>query len=300
MSKNKKLPDFFINAFYESKFRDSLFVIKASGDVVENETALDDLLQDIRELTMHGIKVLLIYGGGKAMDKASEERGIEVKKIGGRRINKEGNIQILKEIVGGNLSLNISAAMQRHNVEGLSFNALPASWADIEIAPKTKADKFTGGLKNVYSRPILRLFKVTNFIACACIGTTKNGDIVNINADTIATEISIGIKAQKLIYLSNVDGVKIDGKTAFMVMESDIPKLIKDGIVTGGMQVKMENCHKALEGGVKRIHLINGLRENALHDEIFESVGPGTMILREDERENYLNEVEIQKAIGGK
>ncbi|MDH5722871.1 MAG: hypothetical protein OEY94_06085 [Alphaproteobacteria bacterium] len=300
MSKNKKLPDFFINAFYESKFRDSLFVIKASGDVVECEKSLDNLLKDIRELTMHGIKILLVYGGGKAMDRASEERGIEVEKIGGRRINKAGNIQILKEIVGGNLSLNITSGMQKHSIEGLSFNAMPVNWADIEAAPKTPEDQFTGGIKAVYPRPIRRLFKVTDFIACACIGTSKDGQILNINADTIATNIAITLKAQKLIYLSNVDGVKIDGETAFMITENDIPKLIKDGTVTGGMQVKMENCKQALEAGVKRIHLINGLRENALHDEIFESVGPGTMILREDERENYLNEIEIQKAIGGK
>jgi len=300
MSKNNKLPDFVINAFYESKFRDSLFVIKASGDVVESEKSLDNLLKDIRELTMHGIKVLLIYGGGKAMDKASEERGIVVEKINGRRINKAGNIQVLKEIVGGNLSLNVTSAMQKHNIEGLSFNALPVNWADISIVPKTPEDKFTGGINIVYPRTIKRLFKVTNFIACACIGTSQDGQIVNINADTIATNFSIALKAQKLIYLSNVDGVKINVETAFIITENDIPKLIKDGIVTGGMQVKMENCKQALEAGVKRIHLINGLRENALHDEIFQSVGPGTMILREDERENYLNEIEIQKAIGGK
>jgi len=234
------------------------------------------------------------------MDKASKERGVEVQKIDGRRINKAENIQVLKEIVGGNLSLNVTAAMRRNNVDGLSFNALPINWAHIGITPKTPEDKYTGDIDCVYTRPIRRLFKVTNFIACDCIGTSDDGLLVNINADNIATDLASSLKAQKLIFLSNVDGVKINGETAFMIMEDEIPKLIADGIVTGGMQVKMENCKQALEAGVKRIHLINGLRENALHDEIFESVGPGTMILREDEKDNYLNEIEIQKAIGGK
>jgi len=98
--------------------------------------------------------------------------------------------------------------------------------------------------------------------------------------------------------LSNVDGVLIDGKTAFMLTDEDIPALIEKGVVTDGMRVKMENCVRALHEGVKRIHLINGLRPNALEKEIFEAVGPGTMLISEDEKLKYLNEVEVQKAIG--
>ena len=100
--------------------------------------------------------------------------------------------------------------------------------------------------------------------------------------------------------MSDVDGVKIDGQIVKMLTNKDIPRLIDEGISTDGMRVKMENCMGALNGGVKRIHLINGLKKNALHKEIFESVGPGTMIMQESERENYMNEVEIQKTIGGK
>jgi acetylglutamate kinase len=297
MSKNKQLPDFFINAFYESKFRDNLFVLKASGDVVENEAALNTLTSDIRDLTLQGIKVLLIYGGGKAMDTESQNRGIDVEKVGGRRINKAENIDVLKHVVGGDLSLSISAAMTRNNLDGISLNALPANWADINLAPKTPKDEFTGGIKRVHARPINRLFKSANFIACACIGITQDGDICNINADTIATQLSIGVKASKLIYLSNVDGVQVNDETAFMITASEIQGLIDDGTVSGGMKVKMENCLHALESGVNRIHLINGLREHALRKEIYESFGPGTMLLQDEEQQNYVNEMEIQKLI---
>lgn len=296
----KKLPDFFINAFYESKFRDNLFIIKASGSVIEDEQARDNLIDNIRELTLQGIKVILIYGGGNAMDEVSQERGIEVEKIHGRRINKQENIDVLKHVVGGDLSLSISSAMKKHNLNGLSFNAIPGNWAEIVIAPKTKEDSFTGDLKQVYSRPINRLFKGTSFISIPCIGIAEDGTICNINADTVSYAIASGLKADKLVFMSNVDGVKVDGKTALMLTENDIPELIEKNIVTDGMRVKMENCLKALSSGVKRIHLINGLREHALRSEIFESVGPGTMILREEEKDSYMNEVNIHKAIGGK
>lgn len=296
----KKLPDFFINAFYESKFRDNLFVVKASGDVVENEKALDSLMADIRELTVHGIRVLLIYGGGKAMDRESQKRNLDVQKVDGRRINTAETIGVLKHVVGGDLSLNIAGAIARHTPGGLSLNAIPAEWADIALAPKTPKDAFTGKIQRVYARPVNRLFKTTNFVACACIGITNDGVVCNINADTIATELAIGINAHKLIFLSNVDGVKVNEETAFMITATQIVQYIKDGTVTDGMKVKMENCLRALEGGVKRIHLINGLRENALYKEIYESIGPGTMILQDQEQQNYLNEVEVQKLIGGK
>lgn len=299
MTTEKILPDFFINAFYESKFRDNLFVVKASGEVIENPQALDSLMADIRELTVHGIKVILIYGGGKAMDAESKKRGVSVEKIGGRRINTAENIGVLRHVVGGDLSLNVSAAVARHYLNGLSFNAIPSDWADVTLTSKTPEDAFTGGIQRVHARPVNRLFKITNFITCACIGITEEGVVCNINADTVATALAIGLNAHKLIFLSNVDGVKVKDKTAFMITSSQIQNYIDDGTVTDGMKVKMENCLRALDGGVKRIHLINGLRENALYKEIYESVGPGTMLLQDAEQQNYMNEMEIQKLIEG-
>ncbi len=302
MSKNNTtLPDFFINAFYESKFRDNLFIVKASGSVIENEDARDNLIANIRDLTLHGIKVILIYGGGNAIDEALNTRNIEIRKHEGRRITDQATIQVIREVIGGDLALSISETMRKNELDGLSFNAVPNNWMNVDIRPKAPIDYgYVGDITEVHTRPARRLLKSTDFIACPCLAISDDGDLCNINADTIATELAAGLKADKLIFMSNVDGVKIGGETALMVTAEDIPNLIKDGIVTDGMQVKMENCLGALNAGVKRIHLINGLRENALSTEIFESVGPGTMLLRSEEKESYMNEVEVQKAIGGK
>ncbi|MGH1375672.1 MAG: acetylglutamate kinase [Alphaproteobacteria bacterium] len=301
MKKNKKLPDFFINAFYESKFRDNLFIIKASGSVIENEEARNNLIANIRDLTHHGIKVILIYGGGEMIDAAVEKRGIGVKRQNGRRVTDGATLEIIKEVIGGKLSLSIYEAMQHNKLEGLSFNAVPADWMNIALRPKEPIDYgFVGDIHGVNIRPILRQLKVTGFIACPCLSITANGDLCNINADTIATALATGLKADKLIFMSNVDGVKVGGETAMMISSDEITGLIDDGTVTDGMKVKMENCLDALKAGVKRIHLINGLRDNALHKEIFESVGPGTMLLHEEEKDSYMNEVEVQKVIGGK
>jgi len=300
--KKARISNFFANAFYHSKFKDKLFVIKASGDLIEDDQALDSLMANIKKLTTFmGIKILLIYGGGKAVDKALEERGIPVKKEAGRRITDMATLNVIKEVIGGRLALRVYKAQSRANMEGFTFNAVPYEWMDVEKRPKKGTDfGYVGDVKRVYSRPIGRMFRSTNFMAMPCLASTNDGQTLNINADTIATELAIGAGANKLVFLSNIDGVMVDEKTAFLITAEEIPGLIKKGVVTGGMQVKMENCMRALEGGVRRIHLINGLRTNALEKEIFEAVGPGTMLMLDEERESYLNEIEIQKAIGGK
>lgn len=297
----KDQTNFFINAFYHSKFKDNMFVIKAGGKIIEDDKARTDLLQDIKELNHHGIKVLLVYGGGNAMDVAASERGIAVKKEKGRRVTDKATIELMKEIIGGKLSLLVQETMSQTKLEGVSLNAVPHDWLRVEMRPKNPMDYgYVGDIHDVFARPIRRLFKVTDFIACPCLAMTDDSEIVNINADTIATELAIGIKADKLVFLSDVDGVKIKDETAFVINDEEIMPYIQDGTITGGMQVKMENCLRALTAGVKRIHLLNGLRENALHHEIFEPIGPGTMVLKQSEQDAYMNEIEIQKAIGAK
>lgn len=294
----KKIPEFFINAFYESKFRDKLFVVKAGGKVIEDTKALDNLMSNIHELTMLGIKVLLVYGGGRALDEAAEKRGLPVQKKEGRRITDKATMDLIKEIIGGKLSLSVNESMVRAGLQGYGFNAVPANWMRTTLRKKKPIDYgFVGEIEETYKRDILRLFKVSDFVSTACLAATENGVTCNINADTIATQLAMGSGADKLIFLSDVDGVTLGGKVAPIITAEEIPGHIKDGSITGGMQVKMENCLSALDGGVRRIHLINGLRKNALYKEIFEPVGPGTMVFLESEREHYLNEVEAQKVI---
>lgn len=298
---NKDRANFFLNAFYDSKFKDNVFVVKAGGKIIEDEKARTELLSNIKELNLKGIKVILIYGGGAAMDEEASIRNIEVKKNKGRRITDKATITLMKEVIGGRLSLRLQETMAQEKLEGISLNAVPFDWLRVELREKTPIDYgFVGDIHDVFARPIRRLLRTVDFIACPCLTFTDDGILTNINADTIASEIAIGLKANKLIFLSDVDGVKIKDEIAFIIRDAEIPGLIKDGSVTGGMSVKLENCHRALSAGVKRIHLINGFRDNALYNEIFEPVGPGTMVLRKTEEKAYLQEVEIQKVMGDK
>jgi len=294
---HKTIPNFFINAFYENKFRDNFFVVKAGGKIVEDQEALDSLIANIRDLTQIGIKVLLIYGGGRAIDRRAAELGVQVVKHEGRRVTDQATIDIVKEVVGGSLALNVYQSMARNKLEGLSLNAIPAEWMRVELRSQPIDFGFVGDIKAVFHRPVNRLFKSTNFIACACLASTEDGTVCNINADTIATQLAIGTKASKLVFLSDIDGVKLKGAVAPLITAEEIPMYIHNGQVKGGMQVKLENCAEALKAGVRRIHLINGLRKDALKKEIFEPVGPGTMLIKASEEQSYKNEIEAQKLL---
>lgn len=292
------LPNFFLNAFYEAKFADALFVVKASGDVIEDADALDSLIADIKLLILQGTRVLLVYGAGSATDKALAEVGIDVVKKDGRRVTDAKTLDVMKGALGGRMSLRVQEAMAKGGLNGLSFNAVPNSWLDVEMRPKAPVDfGFVGDIKSSNTRAIARTFKASQFIACACLATTNDGDLVNINADTVAVDLAIGANADKILLMSNIEGVKIDGKTAPIITCDQIDGLIKGGQITGGMRVKMENCARALSAGVGRIHIMDGTKKNALSKEIFESVGPGTMVMRSQEKENYLKEIEIHKQI---
>ncbi len=294
----RPIPHFFLDAFYESKFKDNVFIVKAGGKIIEDQKVLDNLISNIKDLTQHGVKILLVYGHGRLVDEKLAERKIEVKKNEGRRITDELTLQTIKDIVGGTLSINVASAMARNNVEGICLNAIPHGWLKIERRPAKPIDYgFVGDIHGTEGRPLKRLLRQTNFVATPCLGFTDEGQVLNINADTIATEVAIGAKADKLIFLSDVDGVLVNGKAADIITTGEIPGMIKDGTATGGMKVKLENCHAALKGGVRRVHVISGLRADALKKEIYEPVGPGTMLFDESERQRYMNEVAAQKVL---
>lgn len=286
------------NPFYESRFRDALFVIKAGGQVIANKDALPSLIANIREFTMNGINVLLIYGGGKPIDDTLEAQGIEPKKHNGRRITSAEDMKVIQSVLAGDLSFRVYQAIAANSFSGLCFNAVPSDWMNVKLRPKEPVDfGFVGDIHGVNKGPIQRLFKSgANFIACPCIAADENGAPVNINADTVATELAIGLKAHKLIFLSDVDGVKIGDEVATILTEGQIPGLITDGIATSGMRVKLENCARALKAGVRRIHMINGTRPGALMEEIFTSGGTGTMLIKDSERKVYENEIKYQNA----
>ena len=251
-----------INKFYHDFFKDQLFIIKASGKIITDQAARENLISNIQELTNNGIKVLFIYGGGDAIDAALKEARLKPHKIDGRRISSADDIKIIKKTLAGDLGFKISESLVKANLPSNVFNAIPPHWANAKRrSDQDGVQRFDGTLENINSESIWDHFSATNLAICPCLAFTKEGTALNINADNVAIELATQTKANKLILMTDIDGVMIDNKVASVLAAREIEQLIKDGIVTDGMQVKLENCIHALRSGVKRVHIFKRLKQ---------------------------------------
>lgn len=284
-----------VKRFYRNRFKDQLFVIKVSGKIVTDKEARENLINNIQRLTNDGIKILLIYGGGESIDKALKEAGRESQKIDGRRISFADDIKIIKKTLAGDLGFKLSESLVKAKLPGNVLNALPPHWVVAKRRPAHDGtERFDGTLNIINSKEIMMHFAATNLAVCPCLAFTKNGTALNINADNVAIELAIKTKANKLILLTDIDGVMVNEKVASVLSAKEIEGLIKDDIVKDGMQVKLENCIEALRTGVKRVHILNGFTRDVLCKEVYTSAGAGTMIVREKDKNEYLKQ-ELKK-----
>lgn len=284
----------YVRTFYRRMFRGTLFIIKAGGRVITDDKTRLNLLENIKELNKDGIDVLLIYGGGHAIDDAMEEAGVTPFKVDGRRITSETDMTIVKKVMAGDLGYRLVETMADIELDGVVLNAIPPAWATYKRRPKKEGIvRFDGEITGVNKASIKDFYEGPRFAAMPCLGVLEAGVTLNINADNVAIAVAAGLKATKLILLTDVDGVLIDGQKASVLTGRQTEQLIVDGIVTGGMQVKLENCIAALRSGVKRVHIINGFTEDALKKEVYTKEGIGTMIIRHKNKKLY--EMELGK-----
>lgn len=280
-----------IKKFYKQTFKGELFIIKASGAILVDRDARENLISNIHELVRDGIKVLLIYGGGVAIDQDLKKADVETQKVDGRRITCEKAIKIIKKTMVGDLGFKITESLVKSKLPANVHNAIPPHWALAKRRPEHEGKKrYDGTLNAIHPRIIRSHFINTDLAVCPCFAFTDDGTAVNINADNVAMELAVKVKAAKLILLTNIDGVMVDNEVKSVLSAREIESLIADGIVTDGMQVKLENCVDAVRQGVKRIHILNGLKPDAIKREIYTSEGFGTMIVRMKEKKKYLKE----------
>ena len=284
MTQNKK-------HFYLNKFAGKVFVLKIGGEVVASSSILKSILLDIKNLHEHGIMVVLVHGGGPQADDLSKQLGHTPVKKDGRRITGEKDLEVAKMLYGGSLNLEILSLMKQLKMKGLRVSGLDGNLLDVNLRSKKEFDYgFVGDVKKVNPQVLFDLMKFGYLPVVSPLGVTDDGVIVNINADTIATEIASVVKAEKMVLFTNTDGVMENGKLLRTLTCTEAQDVIKRGVAVGGMKVKLENCIDAVKRGVIRVHILNGLSPHSLLGEIYTKRGAGTMIIMDEEKKVYSNE----------
>lgn len=278
--------------FYLGKFKNKIFVVKIGGEIITSKTILKNLLKDIKTILRCGIHIILVHGGGPQADEISLRLGFKPRKINGRRITTKRDLEVVKMLYGGSLNLEILSVMKRLNMKGLRVSGMDGNLLNVKKRPKKEFNfGYVGDIIKVNPEILFYLLKSQYLPVVSPVAATDGGIILNINADTIATEIATALKAEKLIIFSNTDGV-FSGKNLLHTLTlKEIAELIDRGIAKDGMVVKLENCAHAVKRGVKRIHILNGMSPHSLLLEIFTKSGIGTMIVSDKEKIAYEKEL---------
>jgi acetylglutamate kinase len=276
---------------YIKRFYNKTIVIKYGGHAMVDDELKDKFAQDVVMMKYIGINPVIVHGGGPQIGNLLKKFGKESKFIQGMRVTDQETMDIVEMVLVGMVNKEIVGLINRHggNAVGLSGkdgNLIRAekyylSEEKIKNTPPEIIDiGLVGKVKSINSELIISLSQNSFIPVIAPTGIGDAGETYNINADIVAGEVATALKAEKLLLLTDVEGVLDKDKKLINAMsDKEAMKLIDDGIIEGGMFPKVKCCMKALKNGVKKAHIIDGRLKHAILLEIFTDKGIGTEIV---------------------
>jgi len=276
---------------YIKRFYNKTIVIKYGGHAMVDDELKDRFAQDVVMMKYIGINPVIVHGGGPQIGTLLKKLGKESKFVQGMRVTDEETMNIVEMVLVGTVNKEIVGLINRHGgkavgLSGKDGNLIHAekyylSEEKVKNTPPEIIDiGLVGKVKSINSQLIISLAQ-NNFIpVIAPTGIGDKGETYNINADIVAGEIAAALEAEKLLLLTDVPGVLGRNKKLINTMtDKDALKLIENGTVEGGMFPKIKCCLKALKGGVKKAHIIDGRLKHAVLLEVFTDKGIGTEIV---------------------
>ncbi|MEI6714079.1 MAG: acetylglutamate kinase [Verrucomicrobiota bacterium] len=272
---------------YLQKYRGQTFVIKYGGSAMDDDEVVARMLQDVVFLEAVGINPVLIHGGGKAITSRMKESGIPARFVNGLRVTDAASIGIVEEV----LDTVINPAIVSHlNKSGGRAVGIPGKRVMVGKKLPLQKDKeemvdlgFVGEVLEVRLHEVERAIEAEAVPVISPLALDESGAVLNINADIAAGTIAGGLRAAKMIYLSDVPGLMRNPSDPSSVISSvnraQIRQLVTEGVIGGGMLPKVDSALNALQRGVRKVHFIDGRTPHALLMEVFTDAGIGTEIV---------------------
>ena len=269
---------------YIQKFAGKTVVIKYGGNAMINEELKNQVMEDITLLKFIGLNPIVVHGGGPDISAALHEKGVQSRFINGLRVTDEVTVKVAQQVLIGKTNKEIVSLLNQKGGKAIGVSGIDGSFIECEkqkaIVDGDEVDiGYVGRIKSI-KRNILDLLYNDQWIpVIAPIGTDEDGNSYNVNADTVASEVAMALGAEKLILLTDVEGIKdAGGKVVYEATIHQINDMIEDGTISGGMIPKVQGCTQAIEGGVNSVHIIDGRIPHCLLLEIFTRTGIGSMI----------------------
>lgn len=277
------------------QFRGRTTVIKLGGSVMEDPRALTHLLLDVVFMESVGMRPVLVHGGGAAISRAMAEAGLQPKFVQGRRYTDSATLEIVERVLAGRINQSIVDEIRSlsGNGESLSFRTTNVLFGEQIQLPGEGGQLLDLGLVGEVTRvdtaPIVRLCDEGVVPVIPSMAITEGGQRLNVNADTAATAVAQALQAEKLVFLSDVNGVRRDKNDPSSLIHSltvrEAHALITSGAIESGMIPKVQACLETLNHGVRKIHIIDGRLRHSLLLEVYTSMGVGTEIIQDGQAE---------------
>ncbi len=266
---------------YIQKYYNKVIVVKYGGNAMLNEELKEAVMGDVVLLSLVGIKVVLVHGGGPEITDMLSKVGKKSEFVGGLRVTDKETVDIVQMVLAGKVNKNLVNHLQRKGGKaiglcGLDGHMIKAKQVDEKLG-------FVGDITDVNVQPILDLLEGGYIPVISTVGYDEEGNTYNINADTAAARIAGELKAECLLSMTDIAGLllnKDDPSTLIpKVYASDAPKLIRDGVISGGMIPKINCCIEAIRRGVKKVFIVDGRVPHAILIEMMTDEGLGTMFV---------------------
>ena len=268
---------------YIQKYHDKIVVVKYGGNAMTNDELKDAVMNDIVLLSMVGIKVVLVHGGGPEMNAMLKRVGKESKFIGGLRYTDEETIDIVKMVLCGKVNKELVSALQMHGGKALGLCGCDGQMI---VAQKLMGEVdlgYVGDIKKITTKPIIDAINNGYVPIISTVGIGEDGHSYNINADTAASRIAACLRAENLILMTDIVGLledKDDDSTLIPTVNvSEVPYLKKKGIISGGMIPKIDCCVEAVRRGVRKTSIIDGRIPHSILIELLTNEGIGTQFI---------------------
>jgi acetylglutamate kinase len=274
------------------RFYGKTIVIKYGGNAMVEESLKEGFARDIILMKYIGLNPVVVHGGGPQIGKVLEAMGIETRFVQGMRVTDSATMGVVEMVLGGKVNKEIVANINRHGgravgLSGKDGNLITARKLEMKaVNPDTLTPEIidigmVGEVEEINPSVITALEESSFIPVVAPVGVGTNGETYNINADLVAGKIAGALQAEKLILLTDVEGVKDKAGTLLHTIDvKDVRGLIDDGTIAGGMIPKVTCCLDAIADGVKKAHIVDGRMEHACLLELFTDEGVGTAVAK--------------------
>ncbi|NLW65973.1 MAG: acetylglutamate kinase [Clostridiales bacterium] len=266
---------------YIQRYNDKIVVIKYGGNAMINDELKRAVMGDIILLSLIGVKVVLVHGGGPEISETLAKMGKKSRFIDGLRVTDEETAQVVQMVLAGKISKNLVSLIGNMGGRAIGLSGIDGHM--IEARKISDELGFVGEITDIDAQPILDVLDKGYIPVISTVGCDREGNCYNINADTAASRIAGTLKAESFISMTDIAGIlrdKDDPATLISVVNvSEAPQLMREGLISGGMIPKVECCIEAIRRGVKRVFIIDGRVPHSILIETLTDEGIGTMFV---------------------